>query len=106
MRLDYVLESQDYIFLSYRNGDEKSAIWHKSSSQMILQSNDGFSRNFRVPASFDGFSGIIEVKQIAHGNTIISAIPAGKLLNVLPGLKEDDNPVVVEIKLKDYYNLE
>ncbi|MBO7433336.1 MAG: 6-bladed beta-propeller [Salinivirgaceae bacterium] len=106
MCFDYVLESQDYIFLSYRNGDEKSAIWHKSSSQMILQSNDGFSRNFCVPASFDGFSGIIEVKQIAHGNTIISAIPAGKLLNVLPGLKEDDNPVVVEIKLKDYYNLE
>ena len=106
MRFDYVLESQDYIFLSYRNGDEKSAIWHKSCSQMILQSNDGFSRNFRVPASFDGFSGIIEVKQIAHGNTIISAIPAGKLLNVLPGLKEDDNPVLVEIKLKDYYNLE
>ncbi|MBR2196188.1 MAG: hypothetical protein IJ911_11300 [Salinivirgaceae bacterium] len=36
-------------------------------------------------------------------NTIIAAIPAHKLINVLPNLKEDDNLVVVEIKLKDNY---
>jgi len=96
MCLTNVFESKDYIFLLYRRMEYKLAIWHKSSSQTLLQSNSN-----DIPVSFDGFSGTIKAMQAVHGNTIISAIPAGNLHNVLPGLKEDDNPVLVEIKLKD-----
>ena len=58
-----------------------------------------------VPLSFDGYHGAVRFHTVsAIDNTIIAAIPADKLMNVLPNLKEDDNLVMVEIKLKDGYN--
>lgn len=94
-----IIDAQDYICLATINGAKKSGlyIWHKSCETPICVNSTG-----RFPVSFDGFHGEIIAEQII-GNTIIATIPANKLMNVLPGLKEDDNPVVVEIKLKDNY---
>ena len=94
-----IIDAKDYISLFTINGEKKAGfyLWHKSSKMPICVNSIG-----RFPVSFDGFHGEIIVEQII-GNTIIAAIPANKLTHVLPGLKEDDNPVVVEIKLKDNY---
>ncbi len=96
-----VFESDDYLFLTYKSDTSwhKTVVWSKLNANILCKS----AENQAIPVSFDGFSGNVHVKQVQHGNTLITAIPANKLMNVLPGLKEDDNPVVVEIKLKDNY---
>jgi len=95
-----ILDGKDYICLNTIDGTGKTGfyMWHKSQQTPICINK----AICRFPVSFDGFHGELMVDQII-GNTIIAAIPANKLTNVLPGLKEDDNPVVVEIKLKDNY---
>lgn len=99
-----VFESKDYLFLTYKSDTtwHKTVMWAKSNPNILCKSGIEDA----IPVSFDGFSGTVNVKQVQHSNTIIAAIPAHKLLHVLPNLKEDDNPVVVEIKLKDNYSLE
>jgi len=97
-----VFESNDYLFLTYKSDTTwyKTVMWSKSNPNILCKSG----MQDAIPVSFDGFSGTVNVKQVQHGNTIIAAIPANQLLHVLPNLKEDDNPVVVEIKLRDNYS--
>ncbi|MBO7478803.1 MAG: 6-bladed beta-propeller [Salinivirgaceae bacterium] len=94
-----ILDGKDYICLNTINGAGKTEfyLWNKNKENPICVNS-----MCRIPVSFDGFHGELMVDQVI-GNTIIAAIPANKLTHVLPGLKEDDNPVVVEIKLKDNY---
>lgn len=98
-----LFETDDYILLRTLNGDMKTGfyMWSKNNEAPIC------IHDFcEVPLSFDGYHGAVKFHAVsaAIGNTIIAAIPADKLMNVLPNLKEDDNLVVVEIKLKDGYN--
>ena len=96
-----LVETDDYILLRTHNGDSKTGfyMWSKNNEAPIC------IHDFcEVPLSFDGYHGAVRFNTIcATGNTIIAAIPAYKLINALPNLKEDDNLVVVEIKLKDNY---
>ena len=96
-----LIETDNYILLRTLYGDLNVGfyMWSKNNEAPICIHGD-----CSVPLSFDGYHGTVEFHTIyATGNTIISAIPAHKLINVLPNLKEDDNLVVVEIKLKDNY---
>ena len=96
-----LVETDDYILLRTLNGDLKTGfyMWSKNNEAPICIHDACF-----VPLSFDGYHGTVRFNTIcATGNTIIAAIPADKLMNTVPNLKEDDNLVVVEIKLKDNY---
>lgn len=96
-----LVETDDYILLRTLNGDMKTGfyMWSKNNEAPICIHDACF-----VPLSFDGYHGTVRFNTIcATGNTIIAAIPADKLMNTVPNLKEDDNLVVVEIKLKDNY---
>ena len=97
-----LFETDDYILLRTLNGDMKTGfyMWSKNNEAPICIHG---ARD--VPLAFDGFHGAVPFRSIyaTIDNTIIAAIPADKLINVLPNLKEDDNLVVVEIKLKDGY---
>ncbi len=97
-----LIETDDYILLRTLNGDLKTGfyMWSKNNEAPICVHDV-----CEVPLSFDGYHGAVRFHTVsAIDNTIIAAIPADKLMNVLPNLKEDDNLVVVEIKLKDGYN--
>ena len=96
-----IVETDNYILLRTLYGDLNVGfyMWSKNNETPICIHND-----CNVPLSFDGYHGAVSFSSIyTTGNTIIAAIPAHKLINVLPNLKEDDNLVVVEIKLKDNY---
>ncbi len=96
-----LVETDDYILLRTLYGDLNVGfyMWSKNNAAPICIHED-----CEVPLSFDGYHGAVNFSTIyTTGNTIITAIPAHKLINVLPNLKEDDNLVVVEIKLKDNY---
>lgn len=96
-----LVETDDYILLRTLNGDLKTGfyMWSKNNEAPICVHDV-----CEVPLSFDGYHGAVRFHTVsAIDNTIIAAIPADKLMNVLPNLKEDDNLVVVEIKLKDGY---
>ena len=96
-----LIETDDYILLRTLNGNLKlgTYMWSKNNEAPIC-----IHGNYNVPLSFDGYHGAVDFHTMyATGNTIITTIPAHKLINVLPNLKEDDNLVVVEIKLKDNY---
>ncbi len=97
-----LIETDDYILLRTLNGDLKTGfyMWSKNNEDPICVHDV-----CEVPLSFDGYHGAVRFHTVsAIDNTIIAAIPADKLMNVLPNLKEDDNLVMVEIKLKDGYN--
>ena len=97
-----LFETDNFIFLKTLNGDSKRGfyMWSKNNESPICIHSD-----CDVPLAFDGFHGAVPFRTVyaTIDNTIIAAIPADKLINVLPNLKEDDNLVVVEIKLKDNY---
>lgn len=97
-----LFETDNYILLKTLNGDLKKGfyMWSKNNEAPIC------IHDFcEVPLSFDGYHGAVPFRSIyaTTDNKIIAAIPADKLMSVLPNLKEDDNLVVVEIKLKDNY---
>ena len=96
-----LFETDDYILLRTLNGDLKTGfyMWSKNNESPIC-----IHGACNVPLAFDGYHGAVPFRSIyTTGNTIIAAIPASDLIKVLPNLKEDDNLVVVEIKLKDNY---
>lgn len=105
-----ITDSPEYLFISY---------WYKKlyhtaildkKSRKIIASNNGLSREdyrkyFRtyycyMPFSFDGFKGILPIDYVTADNKIYVGVNASQLMNVLPDLKDDDNPVIIEITLK------
>ena len=101
IHLTGLFETDGYILLRTLYGDLKTEfyMWSKNNASPICVFNA-----CDIPLSFDGYLGSVPFHSVyTTGNTIIAAIPAYELINVLPNLKEDDNLVVVEIKLKDSY---
>lgn len=102
------MDSKDYFFLTYTYGGERrSTVWNKKLNIRYIDVAKDLNNHFRqcsLPFSFDGFSGWLPIEYITEDNKLYVAVEAYKLLHVVPNLKPDDNPVVIEIKLKDNFN--
>ncbi len=106
---EQLFENDNYILLSYHHKKMyHTVIWDRINNSMISHSIYSFSyrRNGcgTVLFSFKGFEGLLPVNYITADNRIYVTIPAEKLIGVIPDLKEDDNAVIIEIKLKDNFN--
>lgn len=98
----YIIENDQYVILHYVDQSKGYVnIWNKKSG--VLLSHQTMSSKYYYPVnfSFGEFHGELWIDYITAENLIYSIIPAKDLMGVIPDLKEDDNPVIVEIKLKD-----
>lgn len=104
-----IIDSPEYLFVSYwHNKVCCNAIWNKKSKELIATAKieKEVYRTFTyksccfMPFSFDGFNGILPIDYVTADNKIYVGVNASQLKNVLPNLKDDDNPVIIEITLK------
>jgi hypothetical protein len=104
-----VTDSPDYLFVSYwYNELYCNSIWSKKTGDLIADveiEKDVYNKLFweydcYMPFSFDGFKGVLPIDYVTADNKIYVSIKAAQLKNVLSNLKDDDNPVIVEITLK------
>ena len=87
---DYIHVTYDYDKLLYE------AVWSLGSGQLIYKSSaDLLGMNF----SFDGFKGRLPFVYFID-NRLYALVDASRLTNVIPGLRPDDNAVLVEFTLK------
>lgn len=108
MYFNYITDSPEYLFVSYwYNKLDCNAIWNKKSKELIANVKveeevyNKFNRSYCfMPFSFDGFKGILFIDYVTADNKIYVGVNASQLMNVLPDLKDDDNPVIIEITLK------
>ena len=97
-----LFESKDYVFVTYQHaGLFYTGIWEKESGRYVASSAASFGSTVIVPV--DNASYMYQYKIYCvewETNTIVTSVPANVAKDQLPGLKPDDNPVVVEIKFK------
>lgn len=93
-------ESKDYIFITYDyKGLSNFGIWNKHSGELVVHHNSFYIDAFY--ASFDGITTELFTEQIDwETNTIYTSVDASKMVGILPNIKPEDNPIVVELKLK------
>ena len=98
--ISYFFESQNYIFVCYKfQGLTYSGIWEKESGNLLYYLRNWNMNNYLV--SLDNIVTELPTGQIEwETNTIYSSVAAEKMVGILPDVKPDDNPIVIEIKLK------
>lgn len=95
----YPFESEDYIFDGYFY-DEKcyNVIWKKGNPEPLYQSADD-RFGYRIKA--DGKTYFVEMVYSCTDNKIYVPISPAEAVRKVSGIKPDDNPVIMEITLKD-----
>jgi hypothetical protein len=99
-------ESRDYFLLKYAyNNVWYSGIWEKSSQKLITNLElDGHSNvtsftnvvNYRTPTGKKLPVGIVQVTE----NQFYCVLRASDAMDFIPGLAEEDNPVIMIVDLK------
>jgi hypothetical protein len=102
---DYMMATRDHVILNYTFGNEKwRDIWSKHDSSLLLHyALKGPSYPFVVFAPFALPDGSVIELQIAYADEdkIYGVLEAMDACKFLPGVKEDDNPVIVVAKLRN-----
>lgn len=88
---DYIHVTYDYDKLFYE------AIWSLESGQLLYQSSSDL---MGINVSYDSFHGRMPINNFI-GNKLCFPANAADMMTVIPGLKPDDNVVLVEITLKN-----
>lgn len=93
--------SRDYVFMQYQYGGKiHSGIWSRDTGKLLFLNTFPYGIN-PVLISVDGFSVQRNVNYLnRRDNVIITPIDASYLVGTLPGVKDDDNPVIMEITLR------
>lgn len=93
--------SRDYVFIEYQyGGKSNSGIWSRDNGQLLFLNTFTYGIN-PILISVDGFSVQRNVNYLnRRDNVIITPIDASYLVGTLPGVKDDDNPVIMEITLR------
>lgn len=93
--------SRDYVFIQYQYGGKShSGIWSRDSGQLLFLNTFPYGIN-PILISVDGFSVQRNVNYLnRRDNVIITPIDASYMVGTLPGVKDDDNPVIMEITLR------
>ena len=105
MKMIYIkdlFESKDYVFVVYQHaGLFYTGIWEKKSGKYVASSIASFGTTVIVPVDNANYMYQYRFNYVEwETNTIVTSITAKAAQDRIPGLKADDNPVVVEIKLK------
>lgn len=101
----YIVENDQYVILHYAYDNKYFVnIWNKQNGKLLCHQEVSSVLSYPIDFSIGGYHGKLYVDYITSDNCIYVAIPARDLMEEIPGLKPDDNPVIVEIKLKDNYN--
>lgn len=95
-----IVESKDYVFVTYRyRGLDNTGVWDKRTG-IYVYSFSAFAGT-HIMISIEGRHIFLPFSFVEwESNTIISTVPAINLVGIIDGVKEDDNPVVVKVKLK------
>lgn len=93
-------ESKDYIFITYDyEGLSNYGIWDKHSGELVAHHKSFYIDAFH--ASLNGIPTELYTEQIDwETNTIYTSVEASKMVGILSDIKPDDNPIVVELKLR------
>ncbi len=93
--------SRDYVFIEYQyRGMYYSGIWSRITGQLLFLNKFEYGRN-PILISVDGYSVQRNVSYLnRRDNVILTPIDASYLVGIIPGLKEDDNQVIMEITLR------
>lgn len=93
--------SKDYVFLSYHHdGVGRFGIWSKKTGQLLFRYVHPFDRHF-ISVLLDGKVAEIPIGLFQpNSNSFVSTIPAIQMKHIFPDIKDDDNPVAIEITLK------
>ncbi len=98
-----LIESGDHVFISYTIGDETwRDVWSKRDGGMMLHMvpRRGYPFDLFVPYALSDGS-VVELQVVyADRDYIYCVLEAFVACKFLPGVKEEDNPVVVVAKLK------
>ena len=101
----YIVENDQYVILHYGYDNKCFVnIWNKQNGKLLCHQEVRTLLYYPIDFSIGGYHGELFVDYITSDNCIYVAIPARDLMEEIPSLKPDDNPVIVEIKLKDNYN--
>lgn len=94
--------SRDYVFIEYQYGGKRYfGIWSRNTGQLLYLHSFPYGGNHQIVISVDGFSVQRNVNYLnRRDNVIITPIDASYLVGTLPGVKDDDNPVIMEITLR------
>ena len=105
-----IIDSPEYLFISYYyDNNYNTSIWRKNECKLIASYSDIPRTDYKkyyweymaiMPFSFDGFKGVLPIDYVTADNKIYIGTAASKLTGILPNLKDDDNPVIIEITLK------
>ena len=97
----YYEESKDYIFLSYHHdGMGRFGIWSKKTGQLLFRYVHPYDRHF-TKVLLDGKVLEIPIGDFQpNSNSFVSTVPAAQMKHIYPCIKDDDNPVAIEITLK------
>ena len=99
--VQYFQLSRDYVFIEYQYGGKNySGIWSRDNGQLLFLNTFPYGIN-PILIFVDGFSVQRNVNYLnRRDNVIITPIDASYLVGTLPGVKDDDNPVIMEITLR------
>ena len=99
--VEYFQLSRDYVFIQYQYGGKShSGIWSRDNGQLLFLNTFPYGIN-PILISVDGFSVQRNVNYLnRRDNVIITPIDASYLVGTIPGVKDDDNPVIMEITLR------
>ena len=99
--VDQIQLSRDYILIAFHYGGKiQSGIWSRDTGQLLFLNTFQFGRN-PILISVDGFSVQHNVNYLNRkDNVIIIPIDASYLVGTIPGVKDDDNSVIMEITLR------
>ena len=100
-----IIENDQYVILHYAHeGQFFVNIWNKQSGRLLCHQQVRSVYYCPIDFSIGGYHGELLVDYLMADNRLYVAVPARYLMDKIPSLKPDDNPVIVEIKLKDNYN--
>lgn len=93
--------SKDYICLSYHHdGVGRFGIWSKKTGQLLFRYVHPYDRHF-LKVLLDGKVLEVPIGEFLPGsNSFVSSAPAAQMKHAIPSLRDDDNPVAIEITLK------
>ncbi len=99
--VQYFQLSRDYVFIEYRYGGVNySGIWSRDNGQLLFLNTFPYGIN-PILISVDSYCTQLNVEYLnRRDNVIITPINASYLVGTIPGLKADDNPVIIEITLR------
>ena len=97
-----LFETKDYVFVTYQHaGLYYTGIWEKKSGTYVASSVASFGSTVIVPVDNANYMYQYRINYVEwETNTIVTSVTAKSAQDQIPSLKPDDNPVIVEIRLK------